>query len=126
MKNYWLLFLLQAILIAAAIFNISFKPEVLAVKNVATSDWTIKPIYTKNYFDNGAIKEEGRLLNAKKTGWWKTYSDTKSVLSIGEYKEDLKQGYWKYYHENGEISKTGNFDAGKKVGNWKKTTLTNN
>ena len=117
MKRYWFIVIIQCSLLALALFNISFKPEILSVQSVGTTNWELTPKYTKTYFDNGLTRSEGRLLDTNKVGWWKTYYKNGIDKSVGEYESNEKTRLWKIFHENGELKSVGNYLGNLKAAN---------
>jgi len=108
--------LVQSILIAAAIINSSFKPEVLAVNTLATTDWSLTPIYSKTYFDNGVLKAEGRLLDSNKIGWWNFYYSNNNIKKKGAYLKGEKHGFWETFYKNGQTELLLEWNQGLKSG----------
>lgn len=58
------------------------------------------------YYDNGNIKEQGKMFNNVRTGKWQEYyKDYKGVLMFeGKYKKGQKQGKWKHYSVFGKLT----------------------
>ncbi len=76
-------------------------------------DW-----YTKNYYENGNMKEEGWLLKKEKTAYWIFYYSNGTIKEKGNYKLNAKDGYWKTYFSNGQLKSAGAFVNGKQNGWW--------
>lgn len=100
--------------------------------------------YVKNYYPNKKLKEEGWILNNKKTDYWFYYYENGNKKEEGHYKNNLKINWWLFYDENqimikkseykngkphglsilftnGQISKAEKYHNGKKIKTW--TTL---
>jgi antitoxin component YwqK of YwqJK toxin-antitoxin module len=50
--------------------------------------------YTKNYYDNGAIQNEGYVENGLPTGVWKLYDSNGNLSQVGTYKSGKRDGRW--------------------------------
>lgn len=69
-----------------------------------------KKEYVKTYYSNGNMKEEGWLLNGKKTEYWFYYYESGSKRCEGHYKNNLKVNWWVFYDSNGKIIKKAEFN----------------
>jgi len=97
--------------------------------------------YIKTYHPNGKLKEEGWILNDKKTDYWFYYYENGNKKEEGHYRNNQKTKWWIYYddketilkkceHKNnelngltiiyskGKISKAEKYANGKKVKTW--------
>ncbi len=74
--------------------------------------------YHKEYYQNGQIKEEGWLINDKKTAFWKFYYINGNLKKEGHFKDNLETNYWYFYTPNSTIEKEGHFDEGSKNKWW--------
>ncbi|MES2556473.1 MAG: hypothetical protein V4604_10005 [Bacteroidota bacterium] len=50
--------------------------------------------YVKNYYDNGAIQNEGYVVNGLATGTWKLYDSDGQLSQVGNYKLGKRDGRW--------------------------------
>ena len=50
--------------------------------------------YSKNYYDNGAIQNEGRVDNGLPTGTWKLYDSDGQLNQVGNYVQGKRHGRW--------------------------------
>lgn len=55
------------------------------------------------YFDDGQLRQEAQLIDAKMNGIAKTYFTNGQLSSEGMYQDNLKKGTWKYYNREGEL-----------------------
>lgn len=74
--------------------------------------------YEKKYYPNGAIKEEGWVLNSEKIGYWKFYQQNGKLSSEGHFFNNEKDKYWYFYQPNGSPESEGHFKEGLKNGWW--------
>lgn len=97
--------------------------------------------YIKHYYPNGKLKEEGWILNDKKTDYWFYYYENGLKKQEGHYKNNQKINWWIFYDEKqtiikkcefrndkmnglsiiyakGEIIKAEKYNNGKKVKTW--------
>jgi antitoxin component YwqK of YwqJK toxin-antitoxin module len=73
--------------------------------------------YHKKYYESGQIKEEGWILNDKKTAFWKFYYQNGNLKKEGHFKNNLETNYWYFYSKNSSKEKEGHFKKGSK-NNW--------
>ncbi|MES2556474.1 MAG: hypothetical protein V4604_10010 [Bacteroidota bacterium] len=50
--------------------------------------------YVKNYYDNGAIQNEGNVVNGLPTGVWKMYDSDGQLNQVGSYDLGKRNGRW--------------------------------
>lgn len=50
--------------------------------------------YAKNYYDNGAIQNEGNVENGLPTGTWKLYDSDGQLNQVGNYVQGKRHGRW--------------------------------
>lgn len=97
--------------------------------------------YVKNYFANGKMKEEGWMLNGKKTKYWFYYYESGKIKEEGHYSSNKKVKWWVYYdkneklirkteyknnvpngfsiiYKNGDVVKAEKYEVGKKIKEW--------
>ncbi|MEP0213642.1 MAG: hypothetical protein ABJD66_10535 [Cellulophaga sp.] len=70
----------------------------------------------KVYFNSGALKEEGLLINDKKEGLWITYSEDSIIKTKINYKNNLMDGLAIKYNKLGEIYKKITYKNGLRDG----------
>lgn len=58
--------------------------------------------YVKNYYDDGTLQSEGRMLNGLPSGVWKFYTPNGMLNQVGEYVQGKRHGRWL----KGDLSKT--------------------
>ncbi len=74
--------------------------------------------YVKEYYSNGAIKEEGWILNNYKTNYWKFYYKNGTLKKEGHFKKNLPTKYWYFYRKDASKEKEGHFVNGKQNQWW--------
>lgn len=62
-------------------------------------------VYVKPCFENGKIKEEGWILNGKKTDYWFYYYENGNKKEEGHYQNNKKTKWWIFYDEKEKILK---------------------
>ena len=73
-------------------------------------------IYIKNYYTNKNIKEEGWIINDKKTDYWFYYFENGLKKEEGHYKNNQKVNWWIFYDEKQTITKKCEFKSNKMNG----------
>ncbi|MEZ4937741.1 MAG: hypothetical protein R2799_09140 [Crocinitomicaceae bacterium] len=68
------------------------------------------------YYASGAKSSEGRLINGKPEGYWKSYFENGVLQSEGNRVNGLLEGDWKFYTETGILSKSIAYSKNKKNG----------
>ena len=61
----------------------------------------------KDYYENGQLKEKGKITNNKKTGKWKYFYKTGELKIDAQYIDDIPDGEWVFYYKNGVIKEIG-------------------
>jgi antitoxin component YwqK of YwqJK toxin-antitoxin module len=61
--------------------------------------------YSKIYYPNGNIKEQGWQLNGEKTDYWYFYSIDGTLHEKGHFAENKKVNWWIFYSDKEKISK---------------------
>ncbi len=69
--------------------------------------------YIKNYYPNKNLKEEGWLINDKKTDYWFYYYENGNKKEEGHYKDNQKTNWWIYYNEKQKVIKKCEFKSNK-------------
>ena len=88
---------------------------------VAAILFTALPIgksYTKEYFSNGHIKQEGWLDNNTKTDYWIFYYENGKPKEEGFYNLNQRNKYWKFYKADGTKQMEGRFKNDLAYGWW--------
>ncbi len=96
-----------------------YKGKAEGVRREYSEDGKIKKSYILH---EGRVIGEGGIVDDKgfKNGHWKEYYDDGALKSEGKYVAGRKVDYWKYYFKNGEIEQEGNFGTkGEFDGVWK-------
>ncbi|MFC6268715.1 toxin-antitoxin system YwqK family antitoxin [Frigoriflavimonas asaccharolytica] len=70
-------------------------------------------IYSKTYYENGNMKEEGWLIDGMKSNYWFTYYENGSKKSEGHYKNNKKIKWWVFYDSKENITKKCEFKNDK-------------
>lgn len=74
--------------------------------------------YSKEYYENGALKRE--LITTKAKIQCLTYYENGKLESEGELLADgLRVGNWRYYHNDGKLKAAGEYNDGLKEGSWR-------
>ena len=55
------------------------------------------------YYNDGKLRLEGKILNNKKEGVFKTYYSSGKLYIFGAYKNNFKEGVWIEYDENSKV-----------------------
>ncbi len=71
------------------------------------------------YHPNGTKSLEGRYLNNKRDGIWKSWHDDGSLWSEGSFVAGQREGVGTVYFPNGQKQIEGHYKHGKRVGKWK-------
>ncbi len=79
------------------------------IKSIVKDDLLI------NYFEDGTIKAQGRIINEKMNGKWIFNKKGGALMQIGHFKDDIKNGEWIRYDSKGEIVYHVEFSNGKVV-----------
>jgi antitoxin component YwqK of YwqJK toxin-antitoxin module len=53
--------------------------------------------YSKIYFPNGTLKEEGWIIDAQKNKYWFFYSENGNKKAEGHFENDRKVNWWIFY-----------------------------
>lgn len=61
--------------------------------------------YQKIFYKNGQLKEEGWLLNNKKTAFWKFYYENGNLEKEGHFVANLETNYWYFYGKDASKKK---------------------
>lgn len=89
-------------------------------KNLKEEGWILndkKTDYWFYYYENGNKKEEGHYQNNQKNNWWIFYDEKQSITKKCEFKNNKIDGLSIVY-KNGEIIKAEKYILGKKVKTW--------
>jgi antitoxin component YwqK of YwqJK toxin-antitoxin module len=68
------------------------------------------------FHQNGVVSSEGRLVNGRPEGYWRTYYPSGELRSEGDRVDRKLQGVWTFYDEAGRPASTIQYDADKKNG----------
>ena len=74
--------------------------------------------YTKEYFSNGQIKQEGWLNDNAKTDYWFFYYENGKTKEEGFYNVNKRNKYWKFYKVDGTKQMEGRFKSDLAYGWW--------
>ena len=75
-------------------------------------------LYTKEYFDMGQLKAEGRLNDNAKTDYWLFYYENGKIKEEGFYTVNQRNKYWKFYKVDGTKQMEGRFKSDLAYGWW--------
>lgn len=78
----------------------------------------------KHFYQNGKLKMQGKFLNGKRDGEWKSYFANAQIQSTGTFTNGLRTGEVKTYQPNGILIYEGFYKEGKQYGHWKFYTKT--
>ena len=81
--------------------------------------FSIKPEYSKTYYEDGVLKSEGWIIDMKKEKYWYFYHKNGRLKSKGHFRKNIKTGYWYFYNSNNKLTMEGSFENGKKSDWWK-------
>jgi antitoxin component YwqK of YwqJK toxin-antitoxin module len=73
----------------------------------------------KHFYQNGKLKMNGKFLNGKRDGEWKSYFANDQIQSIGSFINGIRTGEVKVYRPNGTLIYEGFYKEGKQFGHWK-------
>jgi antitoxin component YwqK of YwqJK toxin-antitoxin module len=91
------------------------------VKVVESARWDgVKNGVYRELNENGVITREGRYLNGKEQGFWKTHDDEEGIYNEGNYDKGIITGIWLDRYENGQIRRQSSYRNGK----WEGTFIT--
>lgn len=80
------------------------------------TDTIITDGYKVFYYPNGKKSSEGKFINGKPEGIWKSYYENEKLKSEGERKNNQPEGLWKFYSDAGVLVSEYNYTNGKKNG----------
>lgn len=83
----------------------------------AASDTSSNEI-RETYYENGALRSRGTLVNGAREGLWTSYYPNGFLWSEGEYSNGLKNGRVVTYFEDGKIRYSGTFLNDVRAGLW--------
>jgi antitoxin component YwqK of YwqJK toxin-antitoxin module len=83
--------------------------------------WRISgPVTDKPDYQAGALYEEGRYANNKRTGLWKRYWPNGRVRSEVTYVKGLPKGSYNTYYQDGSQEEQGSWDLDRNTGSFKR------
>jgi antitoxin component YwqK of YwqJK toxin-antitoxin module len=80
-----------------------------------------KPLVEKDFtefYDNGQLKTEGKLVNGLRNGLWTSYYENGLKWSETTFKMDVKSGVTTTYYESGMMRYTGSYYNDERTGEW--------
>lgn len=99
-------------------------------------DSTFFDDYKIFYYPNGVKSSEGRIVNGKPEGWWKSYNEKGILISEGNRKNFLLDSLWIFYYDDSSVKMKVHYSNDKKNGeqiiyspkeytitNWKNDTI---
>lgn len=72
----------------------------------------------ESWYENGQIKDSGRVDNNNKTGGWKSWHQNGQLKDSGNYHHGFKNGPWKSWYANGRLESSGSYDNDQMTGTW--------
>ncbi|MCS7029000.1 MAG: hypothetical protein NZ519_09560 [Bacteroidia bacterium] len=78
----------------------------------------LKHGYSKEYDENGILKEEGNYKYGKKDGIFKFYYPDGKIHEVITFSEDKMHGQFQRFYPNGNVAVTGNYYYDQKTGLW--------
>lgn len=85
---------------------------------LSVSGFCQKKQYSKIYYNNGNLKEEGWIEQEQKTGYWKFYYKNGTLKKAGHFKDNLETKYWYFYRRDASKEKEGHYEKGKQNKWW--------
>ena len=79
-------------------------------------DSTFLPDYNIFYYPSGIKSSEGRLINGKPDGWWKSYNEKGVLISEGNRKDFLLDSLWTFYNDDSSVRMKVHYLKDKKEG----------
>lgn len=68
------------------------------------------------FYENGIKSSEGRLVDGKPVGLWKTYYENGQLKTEGHRENNMLEGPWYFYRESGKLERIINYKADVKNG----------
>ena len=68
------------------------------------------------YYPNGVKSSEGRIVDGKPDGWWKSYNEKGILVSEGNRKNFLLDSLWTFYNDDASLRMTVHYKADMKDG----------
>jgi uncharacterized protein len=75
-----------------------------------------EPEVTRFFHENGVVSSEGRLVDGKPDGFWKTYHPNGQLKSSGNRTNYELDSLWQFFDENGRLTLEINYKNGRKHG----------
>ena len=72
----------------------------------------------KFYYENGAVRAEGKYLHNQRTGPWKFYGRDGKLEQTGTYRRGKAEGTWRWYFDNSALRREEEFFNGKEDGHY--------
>lgn len=72
----------------------------------------------KDYYDNGQVSKEGRTVDGKRSGVWKSYYPNGLMWSETTFKRGAKEGPTATFYPNGMMRYTGFYHDDARSGMW--------
>jgi antitoxin component YwqK of YwqJK toxin-antitoxin module len=92
--------------------------KVIFLVYMATFLCTVEKTYTKLYYSNGQLKEEGWQKGNNRVDYWYFYFENGKVMEEGSYDNNIKTDYWKIYNIDGTKKSEGRFKNRAAKGWW--------
>ena len=112
--------MMQRLLILLFVLCFACKPatEKTETPNSQIEETNTEGELSQEYYDEGGLKSEGRLVDGKRNGLWTSYFPNGTIWSQSNYKLNVLHGSTKVYYPTGVLRYKGKFRDGKRVGKW--------
>lgn len=87
-------------------------------ENIIASKDSVAQNTNPEYYSNGVKKFEGKIVNGKREGEWKSYYENGNVWSTGTFVNGLRQGEGVVYYSNGAKYIVGHYKDDVRTGKW--------
>lgn len=72
----------------------------------------------QEFYKNGKLRMEGKLINGKREGVWKSYYEDGNLWSVGMYVNGKRQGTGVVFYSNGKKYMEGDYKDDVRDGKW--------
>lgn len=93
-------------------------PWIIYYYDVVDTDSTW--VEEKWYHENGVLQLEGKIVDNKREGEFRSYFPNGELMSVGSFVNGKREGKGKIYYDNGQIYIEDEYCNDKPCGTWKK------
>ncbi len=90
--------------------------HLLYAQQMLSQNDTLKTDYKIFLYENGEKSSEGRMVDGRPEGLWKTYYENGQLKTEGSRREGLLDGEWSFYREDGNPERTITYENDVKNG----------